>query len=314
MASFFRKSIKQNYDFLTGFSWYTKGVSGMFVLLGWFLVGGLLGSLVSAAFVHFYKGPDSMQYATLVSYPIMFIPPMIYSKAVSMRNMAFDTGYLIDNDNFAPHTGWFLAALCAVATIASAFCMDYVNHFMPPMPQWLEDTLTSMTSGNLWVDILAVSIFAPLFEEWFCRGMILRGLLNYEKKGTATGQDRGMKPAWAIVISALLFALIHMNPWQAVPAFFLGVLFGYVYYRTGSLKLTMLMHCANNSMAIILSRSEKFKDADSLYDALPPSIYWPLFLVAAAAIVYLVYELRKIPLKSPQGNCDEIQDTYSPLS
>ena len=41
--------------------------------------------------------------------------------------------------------------------------------------------------------------------------MVLRGLLGHK-----------VKPVWAIVISAAFFAIIHLNPWQAIPAFLLG--------------------------------------------------------------------------------------------
>lgn len=71
----------------------------------------------------------------------------------------------------------------------------------------------------------------------------------------------GIKPVWAIFWSAVFFAFIHLNPWQAVPAFILGCLFGYVYYKTGSLKLTMLMHFTNNTFSLIFSNIDKFKDA-----------------------------------------------------
>jgi membrane protease YdiL (CAAX protease family) len=79
-----------------------------------------------------------------------------------------------------------------------------------------------------------------------------------------------------------------MNPWQAVPAFCLGLLFGYVYYRTGSLKLTMLMHCTNNTIAVILSRVPQFENAETFMDILSPWAYWSVF---AACILILCCSL-----------------------
>ncbi len=305
--AFFRKSKNQNYDFLSGYSWYTPGVKGLFVLLGWLLVGALLGNIIAAIFMMFLKDSgEAMEYATLISYPIMFIPPMLYAKHASNRNMAFDPGYRIDNNNFSPVGGWILAALVMVGTLGCALCMDSVNSQMPPMPKWLEDALGSMTGGTLWVNFLCVSIFAPIFEEWLCRGMILRGLLNYERVTKEGEKVRGLKPIWAIVISALFFALIHMNPWQAIPAFTLGILFGYVYYRTGSLKLTMLMHFSNNTMALTLSRIDSIKDAESMLEIMSPAAYWSLFVVGIAVICLLIWVLGKVTLHSPRGNCDEL--------
>ena len=205
--AFFKKSKNQNYDVFSGFAWHVPGVSGMFGLLGWLLVGAILGSIVTVVFMGLMPGAGE-EYATLISYPLMFLPAMIASKHISNRNMLFDNGYAIDSSHFGRFGGWGVALLCMLATFAAAFCMDAVNAQMPDMPEWLENALNSMTQGTFWVNFLAVSIFAPIFEEWLCRGMVLRGLLNYQKPdGT-----RGLKPVWAIVISAAFFAIIHMNP------------------------------------------------------------------------------------------------------
>lgn len=151
---------------------------------------------------------------------------------------------------------------------------------LPDMPSWLEETMKKMLENTpVWVTLISVSVFAPLFEEWLCRGIVLRGLL------------KTMRPFSAIAVSAAFFAILHMNPWQAIPAFLLGILFGYAYYKTGSLKLTMLMHCVNNTSAVILSRIPEFKDAETFMDILSPWAYWSIFaaslLIVACSIVIL---------------------------
>lgn len=93
-----------------------------------------------------------------------------------------------------------------------------------------------------------------------------------------------MKPLWAMVISSAFFAVIHMNPWQALPAFLLGMLFAYVYYRTASLKLTMLMHCTNNTFAALLGQNETFREMSSYSELLSGWQYG----VAVAAAVFIV--------------------------
>ena len=300
--SFFKKSKSQNFDVFSGYAWHVPGVGGMFSLLGWLLLGALLGNIVSAVFMLFMKD-GGMEYAEMIAYPVMFIPAMIASKHISQRNMMFDNGYAIDSSHFGRFGGWIVALLCMVATIGASFCMDAVNAQMPDMPEWLEEALNSMTQGTFWVNLLCVSIFAPIFEEWLCRGMVLRGLLNFQKPdGT-----RGLKPVWAIVISAAFFAVIHLNPWQAIPAFVLGLLFGYVYYKTGSLKLTMLMHCTNNTCALLLSQFSGLEDVESWLDIMPTGAYVALSVLFALFIVWFCLELKKISLERPQGNCDEIQ-------
>ena len=298
---FFKKSARQNYDVFSGYAWYVPGVAGMFALLGWLLVGALLGNLLSGVFL-LGMGSGAIEYATLLAYPVMFIPAMVASKYVSNRNMLFENGYAVDSTHFGSRGGWLLGLLCMVATVGAAFCMDLVNSLMPAMPDWLEKTLESMTGGRFWVNFLCVSILAPIFEEWLCRGMVLRGLLNCRRPDGS----RGLRPVWAIVISAAFFAAIHGNPWQAVPAFALGLLFGYVYYRTGSLRLTMLMHFTNNTLALAMSQFADLDSADTWMDVLPTPAYIGLFVCFAVFLFWFVKDLAKIATARPQGNCDEI--------
>lgn len=301
--AFFKKSKNQNFDIFSGYAWHVPGVGGMFGLLGWLLLGAVLGIIITGIFM--FAMPElSTEYAELISYPIMFIPAMVASKYISNSNMVFERGYAIDSSHFGRLGGWMVALLCMVATVAAGFCMDAVNAQMPDMPEWLEEALNSLTQGDFFINLLCVSIFAPIFEEWLCRGMILRGLLNYKK---ADG-TRGMKPIWAIVVSAAFFALIHGNPWQAIPAFALGMLFGYVYYKTGSLKLTMLMHCTNNTLALLIGQFADIDDsAAGWMDVMPLPAYLILFVLFLAFLYWFVMELRKIEQARPQGNCDEVK-------
>ena len=227
----------------------------MFALLGLLLVGALFGSLVTVLLTLIYGASFATEYGTLVAYPLMFLPPMMYAGFKSRSNAVFEQGYALDSNHFGKFGGIVCALMATAAVLAAAFMTDAINAQMPPMPKWLDDALTSMTQGKLWVNLLCVSIFAPLFEEWLCRGMVLRGLLNAKNYD---GSAR-IAPVWAILISALFFAVIHANPWQAIPAFILGCLFGYIYYRTGSLKLTMLMHCVNFRRHL---RADRFAQGD----------------------------------------------------
>ena len=140
------------------------------------------------------------------------------------------------------------------------------------MPEILKKALEQITEGPLWVTLISVSIFAPFFEEWLCRGLVLRGLL------------KKLNPFNAILVSAAFFAVLHLNPWQAIPAFILGMLFGYVYYKTGSLKLTMLMHCVNNTFAAVLTRIPSLADAETFMDIMSPWAYAGVFVASLLII------------------------------
>ena len=59
------------------------------------------------------------------------------------------------------------------------------------------------------------------------------------------------KPWWAVLLSAVLFSVIHMNPGQMPTAFLIGLLLGWLTYRTGSLLPGIVMHVFNNSVVFI---------------------------------------------------------------
>ena len=295
--TFFRKHKgRGSYDLFSSYTYYLPDVGGMFILFLLFLLGALLGNLLILA-LGFVSTEFVAIYGTVISYPVMFIPPLLYASAQSRRNEYFDKGYALDSNNFGKLGGFRMALIVSIATLALGFMTDALSKILPQTPQWFEDMMNAIMDAPVWLTLISVSIFAPLFEEWLCRGLVLRGLL--QKKS----------PTFAICASAAFFAVLHMNPWQAVPAFVLGLLFGYVYYRTGSLKLTMLMHCVNNSFAVIMSRIPKFADADSFIEVLDPWVYICIFIASAAFTWGAVVTLRNIPFKNDEArcNCDEAE-------
>ena len=289
----------RNYKFFDNYSWYVPGVKDIFILLSMLLLGGVLGNALTILFTALFGAEAGTEYAMLISYPVMFIPAMVYAGAKSRSRSFTQEGLKLDNSKFKPLGGALCALLAVIGTIAASFCTDPLSRILPPMPEWLEQMMESMTQGNLLINFICVSIFAPFFEEWLCRGMVLRGLLGNR-----------MKPVWAIVISALFFALIHLNPWQAIPAFIFGCLFGYVYYKTGSLKLTMLMHFTNNTLSLILSNIDSLKDADSWAELLPGAQYWIVALCCLLIAVLTALRFKRIE-SSPEGGCESVPSLFA---
>ena len=289
-----------NYKFLGKFSHYVPGIGGMFALLAWLLVGALFGGIITMI-LGLAMGPEFVkEYGTLISYPLMFVPPMLFASAKSSTNSVNNSGWKLDNSHFAPVGVPLCVLLALTGVFAMGFWTDGLVALLPDMPEVLKEALTQLVGGKVWVNFLTVSIFAPLCEEWLCRGMVLRGLLMKTR----------MKPVWAIIISAVFFALIHMNPWQAIPAFLIGCLLGYVYYRTGSLKLTMFMHFANNTLSLALGHVDSLKEMDTWMDIMPVRNY---VLIASACFlltVLVVLAFRKVQLLKPEGNIDEIPSLF----
>lgn len=295
MAFFRRHTGRASYELFTNHSHFVPGYGGMMMLFAMFLLGALLGNLIVVALTLF-SAEFAEMYGTVISYPVMFIPAWLYASAKSRRNEFFETGYAIDSNNFGALGGFSMAVIVSIATIALAFMADSLNSIMPETPEWFEKAMEQIMDAPVWITLISVSVFAPLFEEWLCRGMVLRGLLQKTS------------PVSAILVSAVFFAVLHMNPWQALPAFLLGVLFGYVYYKTGSLKLTMLMHCVNNTMAVVFSRIPSLEEAESFADVLSPWAYAGVFVACVAFVAAACVVLRNIPFSTEgaRSNCDEI--------
>ena len=293
-----------NYDLYANHAWYVPGVGGMLALLGWFLLGNLLGGLIVSLLGIFAPKDVALQYSALISYPVSFLPAMIYAAHKSRMNSLFEPGYKLSSSNWGHFKWWSIVLITIVLSFATMITADLPNYLnfkattsVPSLKKLYDavvELLKQMTGGPFWSSFLLTAIFAPIFEEWLCRGMILRGLLTK------------MKPAWAIVLSALFFALIHFNPWQALNAFIIGLVMGYVYFKTGSLWLTMLIHFVNNGFAVICANIQSLKDYDFWIDMLGVSTYTVVYVIAVLAFVACIFAFRSIPLKNPYGNIDKV--------
>ena len=303
MATFSARKVK-DYDLYSGHAWYVPGIKGMFGFIGWFLLGGLLGGIVQLVMGLFMSQQAILDYGMIVVYPLQFLPAMVYAANQSRKNMLFDPGYVLDNKHFSPYGMGLAILITVVMTFASMYAFDLPNYwnmqltlkssFLSKFYELFTEIMKQMTGGPLWSSFLVVAIFAPIFEEWLCRGMVLRGLLTK------------MKPGWAIVVSALFFAVIHANPWQALNAFLIGLMMGYVYYKTGSLILTMVIHFVNNGTSVILSNIESLKDYDYMIDMMDKSTYYLVVTVSVIILAACLRAFSRIKVENPWGNIDRI--------
>ena len=119
--------------------------------------------------------------------------------------------------------------------------------------EWLDEQLhLSMPDGTIKMfesimaepaGYLAIGILAPIAEEFVFRGAILRTLLHLF--------DR--KWHWLpIILSAVLFGAIHGNWPQFVHATLIGLILGWMYYRTDSIVPGVVFHWINNTVAYLM--------------------------------------------------------------
>lgn len=88
--------------------------------------------------------------------------------------------------------------------------------------------------------ILVMVILAPFLEEYVCRKQIIDRTRQYGEKT-------------AVFLSALTFGLLHQNLFQFFYAFALGLVFAYIYLRTGRLRYPVILHSIINFMGAVIA-------------------------------------------------------------
>ncbi|WFD10982.1 CPBP family intramembrane glutamic endopeptidase [Tepidibacter hydrothermalis] len=109
-----------------------------------------------------------------------------------------------------------------------------------PINEGIEEAFNELFKYPI-IAIISVCIVAPIYEEIIYRGIILKGL------------SKKYNDKVAIIVSALLFAIMHMNLQQGINAFLLGIVMGYLYTKTKSLYVSIFAHFINNGIGIIVS-------------------------------------------------------------
>lgn len=134
---------------------------------------------------------------------------------------------------------WTFAAIPVLLLFSWALGEVYVR--LVPVPPDSFDPFGALMSnpwGRLGITVLAVGI-APVVEEFFFRGFIQRSL------------ERRFGAAPGIILASAIFAAVHVLPWIFPLHFFLGLAFGYAVWITRSIWTGVILHAANNSVAIM---------------------------------------------------------------
>ncbi len=214
-----------------------------------FIVGQAIGSIfyIPAFFVPFLNN-----FAIPLGYAIGFG----VSAYILMRLKGLHLQDLHSFYKEFPH--WQVVLLVLLFYFSGMPIAEYFTSLIPTdHPEWLKEMYEFFTETFEIVfnykiaAFITICLLAPLLEELIFRGLILRGMLN-----------KGIAPIWAILLSSVLFGAVHFNPWQFVGATFLGALFGFVYYRTKSLWMVMLLHFINNFIAFIYTLNTGSMDTD----------------------------------------------------
>ena len=138
--------------------------------------------------------------------------------------------------------------------------------------------------GTKWweiiISVVFVAVLPAIGEELLFRAGVARGLKrkNY---------------LFAIIMSGLLFSIFHGNAEQTVHQFFIGMVFAYLYFVTGSLLASMICHFANNAFVIIFSAITSSKNV-KMSPAVEISMYIGMFVVGIVALYFLLGYIMKL--------------------
>ena len=158
------------------------------------------------------------------------------------------------------------------------------------------------TTSMFLISLFLFAITPGICEEIMFRGVILSGYENLNMKK-------------AIVITGLLFGLFHFDVQNFLGPAFLGMLFAYMVYKTGSIFTSMIAHAVNNSIAlVILKLAGSLEGSKELLESpevtvipetfalLAAFVFITILAISASVVVYL---LLKALSKSSEGNALE---------
>lgn len=152
--------------------------------------------------------------------------------------------------------------------------LDRIVQVFLPAPEYIVDLNGLLQPDTLVGFILlftAIAVIAPFGEELLFRGFLQQALEKHWKDVTR-----------AILITAIFFAMIHMNPYWFIQIYILGIMLGFLAWKTGSVYPSLILHGLNNAIAMLFSFSEITNN--SLYIWKGHVAPWILIIAFAATL------------------------------
>lgn len=215
---------------------YKSSIFLVFLLL----ISSFITSILNKLILYFI---DIKHFKCLL-FPFLYLLPFIifftyFFIMLKKRNIILN----ISNNFFSSIKIYPLIIIITICGIIITSYMSsiipYNNHSVEKMYRKMEKLIIDQLSCPLSL-IICTTIFAPICEELFFRGILLKGLLL-----------NNIKSYKAIIFSSFLFGIIHMNPWQFLGGLIIGTIFGIIYFYTNSLFNCIFLHSLNNIIAII---------------------------------------------------------------
>ncbi len=222
-----------------------------------------------------YKSVSESTYAILFSTGLCTIVAYLYFYRMFRIKVQDELSFSAKEIKFLP----ILLLLILAAGIISSELNNIGLKYIPFKLFNFTKIYQQLFSGGI-ASILLVALIGPLFEEYFFRRILLKNLLgNYS-------------PLYAIFISSILFACIHLNLQSFVSLVFIGLVLGAVYYFTDSLMYCFFIHGFHNFIVYLLINNIITLNVDGLcIDPNHPDriVFQPLWLdLSAVGILALI--------------------------
>lgn len=249
----------------------------VFIYLGIQIVGAILLAIPYAIYLA-VTGGDISQAQTDVLAPSFFLSILL------MVGFLWKFGYISREKVTWSIVSPSYLTLTLVATLSGIWVLDVLLSRLH-LPDLLKESFDILQSG--WMGILAIAVAGPILEELLFRGAITKILLQ---KYT---------PTKAILFSALIFGVFHVNPVQVVGGCIIGLLLAWIYYKTASLIPCILIHIINNSLSVYFSL--RYPDAENLAQVMGGSeqSYWLLTVLMVVLFVGAYLLMRRTSIAYP---------------
>ncbi len=242
-----------------------------FATAGVFVFSVLLGSLLSVVLMRMRGAENLTPDITFIYYLIQMLPPIAF--VVWLRHRAGrDTAiYLGLRRLHLPMILWGVVLVMASGVV--------LEPLLALFPTEAYDSVQQTIGLGGWA-ILSTVVAAPILEEVFFRGLIFESCA--ERWGRGVG----------LIVSALLFGVIHIIPVQMINAFVVGLILGYVYLKTRSLVSVIIIHAINNAIAYATMALLGNSSEVTLRDVIPTEwLYWIVYGLSALLFLWAMWRL-----------------------
>jgi hypothetical protein len=213
---------------------FPSGLQAAFIVLGLFVAEMLVDAVLYDSRGLLGLGPDDASaLVTLLGNAIVFVI-VLQHKRIGYRQL-FQPG----RSSIAATvmlTSLPIVLLVPLLVVGLTTAIGLVAQLFPPSAAD-QSAFERLASGSLPV-VVSACLLAPVLEEMLFRGIFLRSFLRRHDRATA------------IVMSSALFGLAHLNVYQFVAGFGLGLLAGWLYERTQSLLPCIVLHASYNCAVI----------------------------------------------------------------